>query len=181
MSTVVEQKRPVERVIVVIVGFHGTADIVSCLSSLQASSYPEFEIHICENAGREAYEELIAALSAAFGALSEEVARSPKIAQSHSGRLGPSGQRIISNVCCAESNLGYAGAVNACIEAVEDETWGAVWVLNPDTNPEPDALIALFRHAAAGDFGMVGSCLAYSEGGSIHVLGGFGAPGWAGA
>ena len=34
----------------------------------------------------------------------------------------------------------------------EDETWGAVWVLNPDTNPEPDALAALVRQrvGAAG-------------------------------
>jgi GT2 family glycosyltransferase len=173
----VDQERRVKRVIVSIVGFQCAADIVSCIESLQRSTHRALEIHICENGGAAAFDELVAALSHAFGLAlpRSEAAGRPdlRIAETRTDRLAPDEIPIV--VHRATGNLGYAGAVNATIEALTDITWDAVWVLNPDTQPEPDALAALLRRAEDGDFGVVGSRLAHLEG-KIHVLGGFWRP-----
>jgi GT2 family glycosyltransferase len=159
-------------VVVVVVGFDCTADVLNCLESLQASTYRDFEIHICENGGSKAFGELVAALSKRF-ALALPAAAMPvaddRIAETRSDRLPPDGTPLV--VHRAQANLGYAGAVNATIRMLAGVDWDAVWVLNPDTKPEPDALTALRRRAREGDFGVVGSRLAHLEG-SIHVLGG---------
>jgi N-acetylglucosaminyl-diphospho-decaprenol L-rhamnosyltransferase len=171
-ASLADEERPVKRVIVIVVGFQCTADILSCLKSLQASTHSAFEIHICENGGSAAFAELIGALSETFGAALPAAATlggAPRIAETRSDRLAPDGPPIV--VHRAESNLGYAGAVNATIRALDRTAWDALWVLNPDTKPEPDALAALLRRASDGDFGVVGSRLAHLEG-SIHVLGG---------
>src|SRR5262249_26072066 len=63
-------------------------------------------------------------------------------------------------IACATRNLGYAGAINAWIEKLEIVTdWDGVWILNPDTEPHPDALFELARHAIANNKGMVGSTI----------------------
>jgi N-acetylglucosaminyl-diphospho-decaprenol L-rhamnosyltransferase len=166
----------VKRVIVIVVGFECAADIVRCLKSLQKSTYRAFEIHICENGGSEAFDELIGALSKGFSLALPTIptaASDARIAETRADRLGPEGPPIV--VHRAEANLGYAGAVNATIRALHETEWDAVWVLNPDTQPEPDALAALLQRARDGNFGVVGSRLAHLEG-NIHVLGGFWRP-----
>ena len=45
-------------------------------------------------------------------------------------------------------NLGYAGGVNAYLEPLlAIAEWPGVWILNPDTEPEPDALRELVQYA----------------------------------
>src|SRR6202040_2579591 len=119
--------------------------------------------------GGEAFAELIAALSQSFSLalpVTATPAVDPRIAETHADRIGPDSRPIV--VHRAAANLGYAGAVNATIRMLDDTEWDAVWVLNPDTKPEPDALAALRRRASDGNFGVVGSRLAHLEG-SIHV------------
>jgi N-acetylglucosaminyl-diphospho-decaprenol L-rhamnosyltransferase len=60
----------------------------------------------------------------------------------------------------ARENLGYAGGANAWIRPfLAERGWTAVWILNPDTLPEPDALAALVDYAKRRNKGMVGSRL----------------------
>ena len=57
-------------------------------------------------------------------------------------------------------NLGYAGGINAWLRPLlAAPEWEAVWVLNPDTLPEPDALAELAAYARLHGKGMVGSCI----------------------
>src|SRR3546814_9689762 len=90
--------------------FPYTALFRSCLGALEASTYRDFEILICENGGDQAFSELVHALPSAL----------------------PGGQPI--RAVKAPGNVGYAGGVN--IGMKETATAGAWWILNPDTRSE---------------------------------------------
>lgn len=132
-------------VAVAIVGFRNRSDIVRCLGALEKSTYRDFEVIICENGGAGAYAELSAVLPASLA----------------------DGQPI--RVVLAPSNLGYAGGVNICLK----ETSGASawWVLNPDTEPYPDALAAQVERLSRGDCDAVG-CTIHLPDGRVQSYGG---------
>ena len=131
---------------VAIVGYRNCADISRCLDALQQSTHQDFEVVICENGGPDAF----ATLSAA-------------VPQTLSG-----GQSI--RVLQAPRNLGYAGGINACIRASADaEAW---WVLNPDTEPHPEAMAAKLARLAVGDCDAVG-CTLHSPGDKVESHGGY--------
>lgn len=128
-----------------IVGFRNADDIVCCLKALSRSTYADFGLVICENGGPEAYDALRAALPSAL----------------------PGGQPV--RIFAAPRNLGYAGGVNACIaEAPDAHAW---WVLNPDTQPAPDALEFMAKRLAAGDCDAVG-CTICTPAGEVESRGG---------
>jgi GT2 family glycosyltransferase len=132
-------------VVVVIVGFRNTGDIVSCLDALARSTHSDFEVVICENGGAEAFRTLEAA--------------APK---SLAG-----GQAV--TLICAEANLGYAGGVNRAMAAAPSaDAW---WILNPDTQPEPGALSACVARLELGDCHAVG-CTIYAPDGHVQLDGG---------
>ena len=126
------------RVAVAIVGFRNTEDVSACLAALAASAYENFEVVVCENGGADAFSRLQAALPAAL----------------------PGGQRV--TVFDPGANLGFAGGVNAAIAKSPDA--GAWWILNPDTQPEPEALGAMVRRLARGDCHGVGCVLIRPDG-----------------
>jgi N-acetylglucosaminyl-diphospho-decaprenol L-rhamnosyltransferase len=132
-------------VAIVIVGFRNASDIKRCLAAIGSSTYEDFEVVICENGGREAFDVLAAATPA---------------------RL-PGGQSV--TVMPAPSNLGFAGGVNFAIGQRPDaDAW---WVLNPDTEPHPDALAAKVRRLSVGDCDAVG-CILVNPTGEIEAYGG---------
>ncbi|WP_337188875.1 glycosyltransferase family 2 protein [Phenylobacterium sp.] len=125
-------------VVVAIVAFRNADDIKRCLTALSRSTYPNFSVYVCENGGGEA-----------FRRLCDETPE----------RL-PSGQRVIR--IDAGDNLGYAGGVNRCLKEA-DPHYKAVWVLNPDTEPQPEALEALLRRLDKGDVDAVGGVITWNE------------------
>jgi GT2 family glycosyltransferase len=132
-------------VVIAIVGFRNSGDIVRCLGALSLSTYADFEVTICENGGAEAFDAMTAAVPA---------------------RL-PSGQTV--TVIRAPRNLGYAGGVNVCMRRTpEAEAW---WILNPDTEPQPGALAALVARFSQGGCDAVGGTL-YGPDGKIQMRGG---------
>jgi N-acetylglucosaminyl-diphospho-decaprenol L-rhamnosyltransferase len=132
-------------VAVAIVGFRNAGDIVRCLMTLEKSTYTDFEVVICENGGVAAHAVL--------------VERIP-------GTL-PGGQAV--TIIQARGNLGYAGGVNVCLRRTpEADAW---WVLNPDTEPHPEAMAALLDKLGAGDCDAVGGTL-YVAGGRVQSYGG---------
>ena len=70
----------------------------------------------------------------------------------------------------SRENRGYSGGVNFCIAAGTD--WDFIWVLNPDTFPEPDAIGALVRRQAEGGYGIVGSKIVFVADGRVQLWGG---------
>ena len=133
------------RVAVAIVGFRNPDDVSRCLAALANSTQAGFEVVICENGGRDAYEAMRAAAPARLSG----------------------GQNV--DVILAPGNLGFAGGVKVCIERTPDaDAW---WILNPDTEPNPDALSALLRRLSQGDCDAVG-CTLLSPDGEVEALGG---------
>lgn len=123
---------------IAIVGFRNPGDVKACLEALSRSTYGDFTVYVCENGG-----------DAAYAALRDVTP----------DRL-PGGQAVVT--INAGENLGYAGGVNRCIAAAGD-SYRAVWVLNPDTEPEPGALTALFDRLAVGDVQAVGGVVLLNE------------------
>ena len=153
-------------VAIVIVGYRNPADIKECLTALsRTTGSASFDIFICENGGAAAYAELIHELTGPDGvcepADNTETPRelqSPRLVAMERLRL----RTRESNVWlgCASDNLGYAGGINVWIDRLlHIAGWKGVWILNPDTEPEPDALTALIECAEAGGKGMVGSTI----------------------
>lgn len=126
-------------VAVVIIGFRNPSDVTSCLASLAGSTHSDFSVYVCENGGEAAHRALSASIP---------------------DRL-PGGQAV--RILNPGENLGYAGGINRCIEAAGD-AYRAIWVLNPDTEPQPEALGALLHRLDRGDVDAVGSVVVSSNG-----------------
>ena len=165
---VVDEIKTVETA-VVIVGFRNADDIVNCLIALsQSAASPCFDVFICENGGREAYERLIQRLLENVCQPGEPVvASAPPFLATRSLRLASRPTRV--TIGCANANLGYGAGVNAWLRLLLNvDGWKGAWILNPDAEPAPDALAALARRAEAGGKGMVGSTIL--EAGSDNVV-----------
>jgi len=120
-------------VTICIVGFRNPEEIVACLGTLERLDYQKFDVVICENGGEAAHDQLVRALQQA----------------------SLSNARIL--VLRAPGNSRYAGGVNHCIRSSPgSDAW---WVLNPDTQPELQALSALVGRLKQGDVNAAGSLL----------------------
>lgn len=132
-------------VAVAIVGFRNPDDIERCLAALAVSTHADFEVIICENGGRRAFE-----------AISSTTPRSL-----------PGGQAV--RIVEAPGNVGFAGGVNICLAETPDaEAW---WVLNPDTQPQPGALGAKVAVLKGGACDAVG-CTLYRSNHKVQSYGG---------
>lgn len=156
------------RVAILIVNFCNPRDIKSCLAALsEATAEPDFEIFICENGGAVAFRELTAALAGANGpCLIGAPSRAPEFPISSSDRLveiepmSLRGRDSVVWVLRASHNLGYAGAINALVDQLRTRPdWHAIWILNPDAEPAPDALAELAKYSISAGKGMVGSTI----------------------
>lgn len=151
-------------ILVAIVAFRNSNDVVQCFSALVQQDHHAFSICVCENGGIESHAALLEALQQTHGIAFEH--ESPN---SRSGFL-PSGKQHV-RVICAPDNGGYAAGVNACLQSAV-RPWDAVWVLNPDTEPEPGALSALIRRMQHKGHGIVGGVLISKPTGQVQLYGG---------
>ncbi|MES2256683.1 MAG: glycosyltransferase family 2 protein [Pseudomonadota bacterium] len=123
---------------VIIVSFHSLPDIVRCLAALEKSTWRRFRVVICENGGDQAYQKLRDSLP-------------PRL---------EAGQPI--ELLSAPDNPGYAGGINFAIDRTAPVD--AYWILNPDTQPDPDALNAMLSRLAQGGCSAIGHDLLNSDG-----------------
>jgi hypothetical protein len=161
----------------VLVSLVSTGDaihVANCLECLATSSHQRFAVFINENGGETGFKKARAALSAA-AFLRATPAQEDGVAEY---TLQPFGQRIVLRN--AGGNVGYAGGTNAALYQTDITCWDAVWVLNPDTFPERDALAALISRQAEGDYGIVGSRLIFVSSGLVQTWGGQGWKPWLG-
>jgi GT2 family glycosyltransferase len=153
---------------VIIVSYGRPDDLRRCLASLARSSWTDFAVFVCENAGAVAFDQSLDALAGAGGLLEPvEASAGPlgracgRLARVARYRLG--GTAVQVEIGAATDNLGYGGGVNAWLELLRDEPgWEAVLVLNPDTEVEDGCLAALLTKAAEG-YGMVGATLVFDD------------------
>jgi GT2 family glycosyltransferase len=171
---------------VLIVAYGNAPDVVGCLTALcHARSKPGFEIFICENGGPQAYAELIAVLTAVDGPChdigDDEVLDTPLLVGRRLLTLQGEAGGTLVHLGLATENLGYAGGVNAWLRPLmKVPGWPAAWILNPDTQPAPDALLELATYAERWGKGMVGSRLIpTAEPDFVHSRGLHWCKGWA--
>jgi hypothetical protein len=132
-------------VAVCIVGYRNSADVLRCLRALEASSWADFEVVVCENGGDSALAELRRQIP-------------PQLA-------GAQAVKIVN----AGGNLGFAGGVNRCLaESPAADAW---WILNPDAEPEPNALALMIQRLDQNDCDAVG-CTLFSPAGLVQAFGG---------
>ena len=154
-------------VAITIVGYRNAGDIAECLQSLaSAEAEPSFEIFISENGGAIGMDALIGRLDAGDPTWRPTAIPPPTAPESLKRSRNyilvrpDGGEGALVHVAEMKENLGYAGGVNAWLRPLLHVSgWEAVWVLNPDTRPEPDALAELAAYAWARGKGMVGSCI----------------------
>ena len=153
------------------VGFRNAGDVRQCIVKLQDGTDQNFVVLICENGGRTAFDDLVAALGPLTVTEAAPPSQDPAVEIVWRGRL-PGGQVV--EALRATDNLGFAGGVNATITRLSTyPAWSALWVLNADTEPEPQALAALVSKAASDpSYGIVGSRLVLFGTGKIQAYGG---------
>ncbi len=152
---------------ILIVTFRNNKDVGSCLHAvarIRAPAPPS--VFLCENGGEAAFARLIESLTAPDGGCalddSPPLVTGPRLARIVRLRTVSSDpeRSIVIHAACATENLGYAGGINAWLQALAGLTaWSGAWVLNPDTEPEQGALEELIRFAERNGKGMVGSRL----------------------
>jgi hypothetical protein len=168
------------RVAILIVGFRNAQDVKACLTALsRATAEPRFDVFVCENGGPGSFHELCDALAGQEGPcvsrvddFSEALASAGRFVDITCFALGGRPSRVWLG--CAGQNLGYAGGVNAWLDRLlKMPDYDGAWILNPDAEPDPNALRALVDRAVTAGKGMVGSTIVPSVGCShIHCRGG---------
>ncbi len=155
---------------VLIVAFRNAGDVLRCLSALsRMRPDPAFAVFICENGGPAAFDEQLSTLTGPAGVcdIETELADVPRLSAPRLSRIAnlrlrraPDSPPVRVQLGEATANLGYAGGVNSFLgPLLEDTRWPGAWVLNPDTEPAPDALRELKIYAGRHDRCMVGSRL----------------------
>jgi N-acetylglucosaminyl-diphospho-decaprenol L-rhamnosyltransferase len=152
---------------IVIVGFGNADDMVKCLTAIgQQRGCPKIGVFICENGGANAFGALIGALSSPDGPCAGNVENvdldAPIFPRIRRLRLAAAGIPVF--VGLARENLGFPGGVNSWIRLfLAEHGWNGVWILNPDTWPEPDALAELMAFAVQRGKGMVQSRIMFPD------------------
>jgi GT2 family glycosyltransferase len=150
---------------IVIVGFGNADDIVKCLTAIREQrGCPRIGVFICENGGAAAFDALIGALSKPGGPCTGEVETLDFPGFLRARRLELAAAPVPVTAGLAPENLGFPGGVNAWIRPLLAEPgWNGVWILNPDTWPQPDALAELVNFAAKRGKGMVSSRIMFPD------------------
>jgi GT2 family glycosyltransferase len=165
IGTAMDKQYPYNAAIL-IVGFRNSEDICGCLTALsRARTDPDFDIFICENGGLQRFMSFVRswwagrACTAVTNNLPNSIAASlGRLLDIRCLRLNGRTSRVWIGL--ARQNLGYAGGINTWIEwLMRIPGWHGAWILNPDTEPSPDALSEAVEHAVTYHKGMVGITL----------------------
>ena len=168
-------------VVVIIVSYGNTDEVIHCVSALANSSFAAFAIIIVENKGSAAYDALYTNLITHAVAKSGEGQPGPADASRIRLRAKRSSDLTLATgqpalIVESVSNLGYGGAVNLALATLEgNEDWRGVWILNPDAEPDRRALELLVRYAETGRFGLIG-CRLVGGDGRVQLRGGYWRP-----
>ncbi len=171
MSEVASAIRTVPHVVIAIVATDEAKNIVGCLGSLDGSIYREFSVVICENGGHDAFDRDVREMAKVPGMVEADAEAEERLGGAEGRRFYLGADRRVVTVLRSRENRGYSGGVNFCIAAA-GTNWDFIWVLNPDTFPEADALGALVRRQAEGGYGIVGSKIVFVADGRVQLWGG---------
>lgn len=130
------------KVFVVILNFNGRNVLKDCLKSVFASDYPDFSVVLVDNDSRDG----------SFEMAKEQFSRA----------------YFIKN----EKNIGFAAGNNVGIRFSLERGADWVWILNNDTQVEPDALSKMVGAGKKGNFGILSPVIFEGGGNKIWFSGG---------
>ncbi len=123
------------KVAIIILNYQGADDTLACLASLNSLAYPHSQVFVVDNASNDDSAE--------------------KITQAY-----PEMTFIQS-----ETNLGYSGGNNLGIQAaLNDPEYEYIWLLNNDTEVEPETLTHLITTAGHFPNALIGGVIFYPDG-----------------
>ena len=169
------------RTAILVVGFRNPQDVCACTNALSRMGGEQpFDVFVCENGGGDWFDELHKSLVSPQGPCVATTGPSLFLTPIPGGHLidvvclALKGRRSRVFIGRAAQNLGYAGGINAWISRLlPSAAWTGFCILNPDAEPEPDALDALVKRSITGNKGMVGSTILPAKGQNrIHCRGG---------
>lgn len=140
---------------VVLLNWNGWHDTLACIQSLLAASSHNFKIIVCDNGSRDD------SLQNMQDWCENQIPGEWQIVNHSSLKQGEVNKRVI--IIDNQVNLGFAGGCNPGVFlALQDPDCEFVWLLNNDTEIEPDALDeALTYMRAHPEIGICGSSLIY--------------------
>jgi GT2 family glycosyltransferase len=162
---------------IILVNYNGTADTIACIRSLQMLDEPAVTITVIDNASDAKNATMLNDWGLNQGLmLSVSPDAHPAInGNALKGMLAIRGVDMPFNLIFSSENLGFAGGNNIGISiAMADPFCTYLWILNNDTEVEPDALSALRRRMAEDQLiGICGSTLVYHDNRAlVQALGG---------
>lgn len=141
---------------IIVLNWNGADDTLACIASLERLTEPHWRLAVCDNASADGSAgRLAAALRERHGDAFREIGEAEvPVVDAGTHRV-----TLIRNT----GNHGYAGGNNVGLRlALRDPAMEAAWILNNDTEVEPDSLSALLAHAGAHpDHGIIGATLVY--------------------
>lgn len=163
-------------IFIVVLNWRGADDTIACLQSLLDLQGADFQIVVCDNGSADGSYERIREWLLAHGDSHEYLRTHPlcELTREQAEQLSPMSPPALYLVQTG-ANLGYSGGNNVGIRlALTDPRTEFVWLLNNDTEVEPDSLLRLVeRCRARPDIGICGSKLVYHHDRSqIQGLGG---------
>lgn len=150
-------------VLAAVINWNGWRDTVACIESMTALSGPAFHLLVCDNGSTDdsprQVREWIEQTLGWRGEPPQPWADGQVVSfQPPAGRAG-----VLQSIRIIElpRNLGYAGAINRCIELGRHALApGCYWLLNNDVALDPDALAQLVTAVESDpDIGLCGSVL----------------------
>jgi GT2 family glycosyltransferase len=169
--TVTPDSQPAETPLcwIVLLNWNGHADTIASIDSLLRLRNKAWRLVVCDNASSDGSPGILwQAMRSRFGS------RFQVIKEGEVDTVSPASDTdayLIIN----GANHGYAGGNNVGVRlALRDPAMQAVWILNNDTEVDPDALTALWRHAGEHPRqGIIGATLLYHDRpGIIQAAGG---------
>ena len=149
-------------VYVVILNWKGAADTLACLDSLALLRGVDYRLVICDNASPDrSYDDIRAGLlSSTHYAARSLVELERTEAEQY---VIPAAEQNALYLIQTGDNLGYAGGNNVGIRfALNQDDMECVWLLNNDTEVEPDALLHMVQRCQSEPrIGICGSRLVY--------------------
>jgi GT2 family glycosyltransferase len=154
------------KVYIILVNWNGWQMTLNCLESLFRLEYPFYQVVVCDNGSEDGSLERIRLWATQFNLPTTPVLTRT---EAESGQIAPEMLTLIQT----GGNLGFAGGANIAMRyAMARNDYDAVWLLNNDTQVDPNALTHLVRRLQQKpEAGLCGSTLLWPDG-KVQALGG---------
>lgn len=152
---------------IIIVSYGSADEVARCLAAIDLQrNAPAFGVFICENGGGAAFDALVGFAvgngGPCVGPAESLLPPGPQFLRAARLKLAGSSRPVV--IAEAADNFGFPGGNNAWLRLfLAERGWKGAWMVNPDTQPEPDALAELVSFAETRDKGMVMSRIMFAD------------------